>query len=637
MKRLFVILLCAAALAACTKTQQEASRLDVGATEITVPAKANIAEVNVSSDASWTAELSEKWVVASKLSGTGAEVLKLAVMANTDYSSRQAILTLKAGSLSKTVTITQSQMDGIIIDGDSITASYEGGEIDVPVKANVALKAVSDVPWITVKETKALSDKVIPVTLTLNAGREPRVGHITITGEALQQVITVNQGSFEPEFDLVDELGVGPWGTLSAPKEGMTYTFTAVTNMDFYAEAPDADWITVEKDGDVVNVTIAENSGAARTDYIYMGCSKEDVDYSDYGAMITVSQKGQAQAVEMWKMDFFWGIFPNSTRVSIALAGDYMALYSPSAVTPGFHLMNKTDGTEASVLASPVENVTGITNDDAGNIIVTAGGDFPLNDDWSLNEDAQIPLTVYVMSQEDFLAGNFGDPILTYYDGFYGYGLDNARVTGDAKGDGLLTMTSGGAGGGTYSVAWEIRGGKATDDPTAYAASPTDGGDCWNSFEHVTIGAGTSVNEGFYFAGYVGDYNLHYSPALGDAASWSSVFTTGYSWEGAINSGTVFTYEGHKFLAVLGMNYFAFADWDYDGTVDGYMPSTFWVLNIDDPAAPALVIRQDYYATEGNWQYGSNTDIKVAVEDGVPVAYVMDAATSTYRKFAIEF
>ncbi len=48
MKRLFVILLCAAALAACTKTQQEASRLDVGATEITVPAKANIAEVNVS-------------------------------------------------------------------------------------------------------------------------------------------------------------------------------------------------------------------------------------------------------------------------------------------------------------------------------------------------------------------------------------------------------------------------------------------------------------------------------------------------------------------------------------------------------------------------------------------------------------
>ena len=135
----------------------------------------------------------------------------------------------------------------------------------------------------------------------------------------------------------------------------------------------------------------------------------------------------------------------------------------------------------------------------------------------------------------------------------------------------------------------------------------------------------------------MGDYNLHYSPALGDAASWSSVFTTGYSWEGAINSGTVFTYEGHKFLAVLGMNYFAFADWDYDGTVDGYMPSTFWVLNIDDPAAPALVIRQDYYATEGNWQYGSNTDIKVAVEDGVPVAYVMDAATSTYRKFAIEF
>jgi len=637
MKKIIAILMCAGAIAACSKTNNEASKLEVGATEITVPAKANVAQVNVSSDASWTAELSEKWVVASKLSGTGDDVIKLAVMANTDYSSRQATLTLKAGALTKTVNIIQSQLDGIIINDDVITASYEGGQFEIPVKANVAVQAVADVDWISIATTKALSDENITVTLSLNPGREDRSGKITISGEGLQQEIAVIQGAFEPEFDLVDELGVGLWGTLPAPKEGMTYTFTAVTNMDFYAEAPDADWIDVAVEGEIVTVTIAPNDGAARTEYIYMGCSKEDEDYSDYGAMIQVAQKGQAQAVEVWTRDFFWGIFPYSTRVSTAIAEDYFVIYSPGAVTPGFHLMSRSDGSEAGVLTPSVENVTGITNDDAGNIIITTGGNFPLNEEtWALDEDNQIPLKVYVMTAADFLAGNYGDPILTYWDGFYGYGLDNAKVSGNAKGDGLLTMTSGAAGGGTYSVAWEIRGGATTDAPTSFAVSPTNGGDCWDSFHCVTIGVGTSVDGGFYFAGYVGDYNLHFTPLLGDAASWNNVFTTGYSWEGAINSGTVFTYDGHQYLAVIGMNYFAFADWDYDGNVDGYMPCTIWIFNIDNAAAPVLTINQQYYGTEGNWQYGDTTDIKVVMEDGVPMAYIMDSAASKYFKMELQ-
>ena len=636
MKRFIAILMFAGALFACSKPEHEASKLDVGAAEIVVPAKANVAQVNVSTDASWTAELSEKWVVASKLSGDGDTVLKLAVMANTDYSSRQATLTLRAGAFTKTVTIIQNQMDGIIIDGQTINATYEGGPVDLNVKTNVDITAATDAEWITIAQTKALADVVVPIVVALNPNREARTGHVTISGEGLQQVFTVTQGEFEPEFDLVDELGVGMWGTLPVPKEGMTYTFTAVTNMDFTADAPDADWIQVTKEGNVVNVTIAENTGAARTDYIYMGCSKEGVDYSDKGAMIKVAQKGQAQADEEWHQDFFWGIFPQGTRVSEAIAGDYMVIFSPNAVTPGFHLINRADGTEKSVLAPSVENISGITNDDEGNVIITVGGNFPMTEDWALDVDKQIPLQVYVMTAEDFLAGNYGDPILTYPDGFYGYGLDNARVSGNALGDGLLTMTSGAAGGGTYSVAWEIRGGKTTDAPTAYAVSPTDGGDCWNSIEHVTIGVGTSVSEGFYFAGYVGDYNLHYSPSLGDSASWSMVFATGYTWEGAINAGAPFTYDGHKYLALIGMNYFAIADWDYDGTVDGYSPCKLWVFNIDDPSAPVLAINQEYWPTEGNWQYGTNTDIKVVAEDGVPCAYVVDAAASTYRKFKLE-
>lgn len=629
MKRLFAILLCAGALAACTKNQSEASKLDVGATEILTPAKATVAQFTVTTDAAWKAEVSEKWVVASKVSGTGNDVVKLAVMANTDYSSREANITIKAGSLEKTIKLIQAQKDGIIIDQDNVTVPYDGGVFDFPVKANVTLKAESDAAWMSLSSTKALSEESITVSIELNPGRSDRTGHLTITGEDLEQVITVTQGAFEPEFDLVDEQGVGLWGTLSAPKEGFTYTFTAVTNMEFEADAPDADWIHVAKEGNVVTVTIDENPGAARSEYIYMGCYVGEEDYSDYGAMITVQQKGQAQAEQLWAMDFYWGIFPQGTRVSTAVVGDYFVLYSPGAITPGFHLMNKADGTEATVVAAP-ENVTGLTNDEAGNVIVTTGGNFPISTEtWALIPEEQIPLRVYVLTQEDFLAGNIGDPIITYYDGFYGYGLDNAQVNGNAKGDGLLTMTSGAAGGGTATLAWEIKDGATTDTPTAYATSPTSGGDCWDSFHCVSIGAGLDVESGFYFAGYVGDYNLNFSQKLGAEAAWSVAHETGYTWEGAINTGDVFTYEGHRYLAVLGMNYFAYSDW-------GLNPCSFWVFNIDNPASPMLVINQEYWANEENWQYGNNTDIEVTEEDGMLVAYMIDVAASTYRKFELQ-
>lgn len=630
MKNVFtLLLLTGAVLAACTKVPDVATQLETDATELLITDDPGVKQLSIKANGPWHMEISEDWVVASKLSGSGNAVVKFGVLPNKDYSSREATITIKAGSLTKTVTLVQAQMDGIILDADALEINYEAGEYVIPIETNVAVTAESDAEWLEVADTKGLVEKGIAICYALNPGRESREGHITISGEGLQQVFPVLQGAFEPQFELDDEQGVGPWGTLTAPKDGLTYTFTAVTNMDFTAAAPDADWIHVDKKDNVVTVTIDENPGAARAEYIYMGCFVGDEDYSDYGAMIKVKQKGQAQAEEIWKMDFYWGIFPQGTRVSTAAAGDYFILYSPGAVTSGFHIMNKADGTEASVVAAP-DNVTGITNDEAGNVIITTGGNFPISTEtWALIPEEQIPLKVYVLTQEEFLSGTVVEPIITYYDGFYGYGLDNAQVNGNAKGDGLLTMTSGAAGGGTATITWAIKDGAAANEPTAYATSPTSEGDCWDSFHCVSIGAGLDAESGFYFAGYVGDYNLHFSQKLGADASWSVAFTTGYSWEGAINSGDVFTYENHRYLAVLGMNYFAYSDW-------GLNPCNIWVFNIDDPADPVLVINQEYTANPENWQYGNNTDIEVVEEDGTLVAYMVDVSASTYRKLELQ-
>ncbi|MBO6097619.1 MAG: BACON domain-containing protein, partial [Bacteroidales bacterium] len=419
MKNVFaLLLLTGAVLVACTKAPEVATQLEIDATELVITDDPGVKQLSIKANGPWHMEISEEWVVASKLSGSGDAVVKFGVLPNKDYSSREAQITIKAGSITRTVKLTQAQMDGIILGVDALETSYEAGEYVIPVETNIAITAESDAAWLEVADTKGLVEKGIAIGYPLNPGRESREGHITISGDGLKQVFTVTQGAFEPEFDLDDEQGVGPWGTLTAPKEGLTYTFPAVTNMDFTADAPDADWIHVTKEGDVVTVVVDENPAAARVEYIYMGCSKEDVDYSDYGAMIKVRQKGQAQAEEIWKMDFYWGIFPQGSRVSTAVAGDYFILYSPNAITPGFHLMNKADGTEASVVAAP-ENVTGITNDEAGNVIVTTGGNYPISEEtWALIPEMQIPLKVYVLTQEEFLSGTIGEPIITYNDDF---------------------------------------------------------------------------------------------------------------------------------------------------------------------------------------------------------------------------
>ena len=625
MKKVFVFLLSAGVLlCACTKTPEAASKLEVDVTELTTSNMPGVKKLVIETDGPWHMEISESWLIASKLSGEGNATVKLAVTNNAGYSSREAVITVTAGSLVKKVTVTQNQRNGIFLSETEKSIGYEAGEYTISVQTNVALTAASDAEWLTVAASKALAEEGIPVTYVLNPGREARTAHVTVSGGDLEQVFTFTQDAFAPSFSVTDEKGVGAWGTLSAPKEGLEYSFTVTTNMDYVASAPDASWIHLVQDGATVKVTIDANDAAARVDYIYMGCTKEGVDYSDYGAMIKVSQKGQAQADLLWKQDFYWGIYPQSTRVSLAVAGDYFVLYSPNAITPGFHVMSRADGTEVTVADSPLANVTGVTNDDAGNVILTTGGNYPLEAGVE-----QIPLKVYVMTQDEFLSGTVGEPILTYYDGFYGYGLDNARVTGNAKGDAVLVMTSGCGGGGSYVVAWDIKDGAATNDPTIYASCASIGGDLWDSFHGVSIGAGTSTSDGFYFAGYLSDFNLHYTAKGGDDTSWGVAFTTGYTWEGAINAGDVFTYGGHKYLIVPGMNYFAYSDW-------GLNPCNLWVFNVDDPAAPVLMINQEYWANEENWQYGSNTDIQVVMEEGVPMAYLLDAAASTYRKLEIQ-
>lgn len=350
-----------------------------------------------------------------------------------------------------------------------------------------------------------------------------------------------------------------------------------------------------------------------------------------------VEQAGSLQLA--WTQNFFWGMFPDGTRESISEVGDYIIINCGKTTqsTGGALVFNKSDGTYVKTLEIP--SCTGITNDDAGNIIVSTGGNYPL-------EEGQeyIPLQVFAFTKAQAAAiianGTLPEgtaPIISYYNGFYGYGLDNLRVTGDVTANAVITLCTSGGYADFYAVDWNIVNGVSTAAENSYSSCtalpnflPEDYSmGIWTSFAIVAKHTGTSDQSPLYYMGYDNNYNLQYLAT--PTGEWAEVFVTGGEGNEGYNCMDIIEWNGHKYISFVATAYFAWVDWDGDGTYE-HCPGYLYLLNIDDPANPVLESKYEYWCDPENWQYGNCVDVHLSLEGENLVAYVADSATSQYMK-----
>ncbi|MBP5675784.1 MAG: hypothetical protein J6W94_02075 [Bacteroidales bacterium] len=354
----------------------------------------------------------------------------------------------------------------------------------------------------------------------------------------------------------------------------------------------------------------------------------------DYVVRVYASQAGNVKVA--WQQDFFWGMFSNGARHSIALLGDYFIINAPIDAengTGGLMIFKKNDGSYITTIDLGGQSFTGITTDDAGNIILTAGGDFPLKEDWSLDEEAQTPLMVFVITKQQALSILGGGevpsfkPVIYYPNMIYGYGLDNVRVTGDITGTAVLDMVSS-----AYQeeektnrvASWQFSGGKTTNEPTAIRTVPADMS-IWTSADLVAKHITNQVNGPLYYMGYDANYQLWYAANM--EAEWQAVMDSGSTWVEGYQSLDIIEWNGHKYLGLIGETYFAWYGW-------GSLPSYVWVINIDDPTNPEPIAKTpcDISGNEGTWQYGLTSDLEMAVEGNDLAVYCVDSGVSTYHK-----
>ena len=203
--------------------------------------------VSFSVNTNWTLSVASTtsgatWCKASTTSGSkGTANVKFTIDENTGYDDRSVSVTIKAGTASKTFTITQKGADALLVTTNKYEVAQEGGKIEVEVKANINYElAISETAkdWITESKSRALTTHKHTFEIALNEESEKREGEITFkSGDKVETVKVYQAGGAiillsQNEYTVNDA--------------GETISVDIKSNVEYGVQMPDVDWIADE-------------------------------------------------------------------------------------------------------------------------------------------------------------------------------------------------------------------------------------------------------------------------------------------------------------------------------------------------------------------------------------------------------
>ena len=615
-KTLILIASAILALSSCTKDAVTSEFSLDSASSVNIPFEGLTTVVTFTTNTDWCTSLSDKeWAAVFPTSGSaGTHSVKVSFLKNKTEDSRELTLTFTAGDKTAQVLFNQLPEGQLALSTDNLyNVTYRDTVINAKVLSNVEYTVTCDANWITLTPpTKGVTEKTTVISVSENTASEPREAVVTFISEdqELSSSIIIKQEGFVPYFTFV---GVDDSDALYVAKEGGDQTFSVSTNVE-YTYSNEFSWITVKdnKDGSYTLTASATDKLDTREGYVKFTVPALDKDYYVY-----LYQDGKAEI--KWRTDFFSELACENSSYTSVIAGDYLIVSNAN----GLFVFNKGTGEFVSKLNLGL-NPKGITNDDAGNIVYFTGGEYDLE-----GLGNQTPLSVDYITPAELISGTpTPKHLISYNNGFYGYGLDNIRVTGDVSDQAVITMISAaGWDGGTFIVYWDTK--KTTTEYTGYN-NMTWSSEIWSSRSVVAKAAGASTPTGFFSAGYDGNYNLHYTPDNND--NWAQVFETGSSWAEGYNAMDIKKYGDKTYLSLLGMTYFGKTNWGDDSAPYSYLPSYLFLLDITTPSAPVQVCETDVTMTEDLYIFGSTTDVNLQIEGKNLVAYVIDSGISAIYK-----
>ena len=299
MKR--IALFFAIAIAAVSCVQEEVINPEltvlVDSEELVLTPEEGTLPISFKTNVDWTAKIKESdteaWCVVTPSKGkAGDNTLNLIYLENKNTDNRSATVVFKAMDLTQEIVVTQLQKDVLVLTAEKeYNVPYQGQNLDFKVTHNLDLKVRSDVDWITEVKTKALQDVDLTFAVAPNTG-EARTGKITFTAGPFKEEIIVNQDAWVLEFDIT------PSEDKAFDPEGGVHKVTVASNVDYYVNMEENDWLTMSEVNGEYTFTASPNDGMSARD-VEVRISPKSAKYISVAKTINMSQKAAGAKLDI--------------------------------------------------------------------------------------------------------------------------------------------------------------------------------------------------------------------------------------------------------------------------------------------------------------------------------------------------
>ena len=194
-------LLAMTAVVACQEDQlQETPKLDLGSESVTVPAEGQDVTFTVTSNVAWTATSDKEWATVAPSSGDGSDsavTVTVEVAANDEEAARTAVITVAAGDLTKTFTISQSAMEAVAGDTWYVAGGFnEWNTTASPMTLEGDWYVLTDVA-VDAGGFKFLKNSSWDVNLTADATVVPNVKYAALDGQGRGNTYVEPLGTYD--------------------------------------------------------------------------------------------------------------------------------------------------------------------------------------------------------------------------------------------------------------------------------------------------------------------------------------------------------------------------------------------------------------------------------------------------------
>ena len=182
---------------------QDGTQLKLSVDKLSYTPASDSKTFTITSNGSWTVSSNKtSWCTVDKSSGSNNATIKVSVTDNTSVSSRDAIITIKSGDLTRQVNVTQ---DGIQLklSADNLSFTSSSGSKTFTITTNYASWTVSSdkTSWCTVdKSSGSTTSATIKVTVTANTSDYSRSATITVKSGSATKTMSVSQSGKESQY-----------------------------------------------------------------------------------------------------------------------------------------------------------------------------------------------------------------------------------------------------------------------------------------------------------------------------------------------------------------------------------------------------------------------------------------------------